>query len=56
MNTAPSNLALHQTGETPRRRLVKETLRMRPDRLIVGEVRDAEALDLLLALKTGAPH
>jgi pilus assembly protein CpaF len=33
---------------------VKEALRMRPDRLIVGEVRDAEALDLLLALHTGA--
>lgn len=28
---------------------------MRPDRLIVGEVRDAEALDLLLALHTGVP-
>jgi hypothetical protein len=37
------------------RRLVKEALRMRPDRLIVGEVRDAEALDLLLALHTGVP-
>ena len=28
---------------------------MRPDRLVVGEVRDAEALDLLLALNTGVP-
>ena len=35
--------------------LVKEALRMRPDRLVVGEVRDAEALDLLLALNTGVP-
>jgi pilus assembly protein CpaF len=34
---------------------VKEALRMRPDRLVVGEVRDAEALDLLLALNTGVP-
>jgi len=34
---------------------VKEALRMRPDRLVVGEVRDAEALDLVLALNTGVP-
>jgi pilus assembly protein CpaF len=34
---------------------VKEALRMRPDRLVIGEVRDAEALDLLLALNTGVP-
>ncbi|MCB0348115.1 MAG: CpaF family protein [Bdellovibrionales bacterium] len=33
--------------------LVKESLRMRPDRLIVGEIRGAEAKDLLLALSTG---
>jgi pilus assembly protein CpaF len=46
---------LHQTGEITLRRLVKEALRMRPDRLVVGEVRDAEALDLVLALNTGVP-
>ncbi|WP_367272941.1 ATPase, T2SS/T4P/T4SS family [Microbacterium sp.] len=46
---------LHQTGAVSLRRLVKEALRMRPDRLVVGEVRDAEALDLLLALNTGVP-
>lgn len=45
----------HQTGEITLRRLVKEALRMRPDRLVVGEVRDAEALDLVLALNTGIP-
>jgi pilus assembly protein CpaF len=46
---------LEGTGEVTLRRLVKEALRMRPDRIIVGEVRDAEALDLLLALNTGVP-
>jgi len=47
--------SLEGTGEIPLRRLVKEALRMRPDRLVVGEVRDAEALDLVLALNTGVP-
>ncbi|WP_454116211.1 CpaF family protein [Microbacterium aurum] len=47
--------SLEGTGAVSLRRLVKEALRMRPDRLIVGEVRDAEALDLLLALHTGVP-
>lgn len=37
---------LEGTGEIPLRRLVKEALRMRPDRIIIGEVREAEALDL----------
>lgn len=37
------------------RRLVKEALRMRPDRLIVGEVREAESLDMLIALNSGLP-
>lgn len=60
--TAPDAVALQGrqpslegTGAVSLRRLVKEALRMRPDRLIVGEVRDAEALDLLLALNTGVP-
>ncbi len=35
------------------RELVRQSLRMRPDRLVVGEVRGAEALDLLLAMNTG---
>jgi pilus assembly protein CpaF len=42
-------------GEIPMRRLIKEALRMRPSRLIVGEVREAEALDLLIALNSGLP-
>lgn len=46
---------LEGVGEIPLRRLVKEALRMRPDRLIIGEVREAEALDLLIALNAGNP-
>lgn len=46
---------LEGTGEINLRRLVKESLRMRPDRVIVGEVREAESLDLLLALNSGMP-
>jgi pilus assembly protein CpaF len=40
-------------GEVPIRALVRNALRMRPDRIIVGEVRGAEALDMLQALNTG---
>ncbi|UNK71984.1 ATPase, T2SS/T4P/T4SS family [Microbacterium sp. H1-D42] len=47
--------SLEGAGEITLRRLVKEALRMRPDRIVVGEVRDAEALDLVLALNTGVP-
>ena len=47
--------SLEGTGEIPLRRLVKEALRMRPARLIVGEVRQAESLDLLIALNSGLP-
>ncbi|MCP3422725.1 ATPase, T2SS/T4P/T4SS family [Nocardioides pinisoli] len=46
---------LEQTGEIVLRDLVKEALRMRPSRIIVGEVRAAECLDLLLALNSGLP-
>ena len=46
---------LEGTGEIDLRVLVKEALRMRPSRLIIGEVRAAECLDLLLALNAGLP-
>lgn len=49
---APS---LEGTGEVSLRRLIKESLRMRPDCLVVGEVRQEEALDLLIALNSGTP-
>jgi pilus assembly protein CpaF len=47
--------SLEGTGEITLRRLIKEAMRMRPDRLIVGEVREAESLDLLIALNSGIP-
>ncbi|KNX37700.1 CpaF family protein [Luteipulveratus halotolerans] len=47
--------SLEGTGEIPLRRLVKEALRMRPSRIIVGEVRQEESLDLLIALNSGLP-
>jgi pilus assembly protein CpaF len=53
MQTRQANL--EGTGEIPLRRLVKEALRMRPSRLIVGEVRQEECLDLLIALNSGLP-
>ncbi|MGA9747125.1 MAG: ATPase, T2SS/T4P/T4SS family, partial [Nocardioides sp.] len=46
---------LEGTGEIRLRDLVKESLRMRPSRMIVGEVRSEECLDLLLALNAGLP-
>ncbi len=46
---------LEGTGEITLRTLVKEALRMRPSRLVVGEVRSEECLDLLLALNSGLP-
>ncbi|MCL2541157.1 MAG: Flp pilus assembly complex ATPase component TadA [Nocardioidaceae bacterium] len=46
---------LEGTGEIRLRDLVKEALRMRPSRLIVGEVRSEECLDLLIALNSGLP-
>jgi len=53
MQTRQANL--EGTGEVPLRRLVKEALRMRPDRIIIGEVREAEAFDMLVALNAGIP-
>lgn len=49
------NSNLEGTGEISLRRLIKEALRMRPARIIVGEVREAEALDLLISLNSGLP-
>ncbi len=46
---------LEGTGQVVLRDLVKESLRMRPSRIIVGEVRAEECLDLLLALNAGLP-
>ena len=53
MQTRAANL--EGVGEISLRRLVKEALRMRPDRLVIGEVREAEALDLLIAMNSGLP-
>lgn len=47
--------SLEGSGEVRLRRLVKESLRMRPDRLVIGEVRQEEALDMLIALNSGQP-
>lgn len=47
--------SLEGIGEIPLRRLVREALRMRPTRLVVGEVRQAESLDLLVAMNSGMP-
>ncbi len=46
---------LEGTGQIDLRVLVKEALRMRPNRIVVGEVRSAECLDMLLALNAGLP-
>jgi pilus assembly protein CpaF len=54
MQTRQANL--EGAGEIPMRRLVKEALRMRPSRIVVGEVRQEECLDLLIAQKSGLPE
>jgi pilus assembly protein CpaF len=51
LEARPANL--EGRGEVTIRQLVRNTLRMRPDRIVVGEVRGAEALDMLQALNTG---
>ena len=53
MQTRGENL--QGEGAIPLRKLIKEALRMRPSRIVVGEVREAEALDLLIALNSGLP-
>lgn len=47
------NANVEGAGEVTIRQLIKSALRMRPDRIIVGEVRSAEAIDMLQALNTG---
>ena len=51
LETRPANL--EGKGEVDQRALIKNALRMRPDRIIVGEVRGAEVLDMLQAMNTG---
>ncbi|MFN7175800.1 MAG: CpaF family protein, partial [Thermaurantiacus sp.] len=51
LETRPPNI--EGKGEVPQRELVKNSLRMRPDRIIVGEVRAGEAFDMLQAMNTG---
>ncbi len=51
METRDANV--EGSGETTQRDLVRNSLRMRPDRIIIGEVRGPEALDMLQAMNTG---
>jgi pilus assembly protein CpaF len=51
LETRPPNI--EGKGEVTQRDLVRNTLRMRPDRIVLGEVRGAEALDMLQAMNTG---
>ncbi|MCC2636744.1 MAG: gspE [Moraxellaceae bacterium] len=51
LETRPPNI--EGKGEVTQRALVRNSLRMRPDRIVIGEVRGAEALDMLQAMNTG---
>ena len=51
LETRPPNIEGH--GEVTQRALVRNALRMRPDRIVIGEVRGGEALDMLQAMNTG---
>ena len=51
LETRPPNI--EGRGEVTQRDLVRNTLRMRPDRIVIGEVRGAEAIDMLQAMNTG---
>ena len=52
---SPNHVTLHTTEEVALRDLVRAAIRLRPDRIVIGEVRGAEALDLLKAWNTGNP-
>ena len=52
---APNHVVLHTSEAVDLRALVRATLRLRPDRIVVGEVRGAEAHELLKAWNTGNP-
>jgi len=51
LETRPPNI--EGKGEVTQRELVKNSLRMRPDRIVIGEVRGGEAIDMLQAMNTG---
>ena len=51
LETRPANI--EGSGEVPQRMLLVNALRMRPDRIIIGECRSAEAVDMLQAMNTG---
>ena len=51
LETRPANI--EGSGEVPQRLLLINALRMRPDRIIIGECRGGEALDMLQAMNTG---
>ena len=51
LETRPANI--EGKGEIPMRALVKNSLRMRPDRIVLGEVRGSEVIDMLQAMNTG---
>jgi len=53
--SAANSVALHTSDKIDMARLLKSTMRLRPDRIIVGEVRDGAALTLLKAWNTGHP-
>src|SRR5881409_590252 len=51
LETRPPNI--EGKGEVTQRDLVRNALRMRPDRIVIGEVRGGEAIDMLQAMNTG---
>ncbi len=53
--TAPNSVAMSTSATVTMRDLLQSAMRMRPDRILIGEVRGAEALDMLKAWNTGCP-